>query len=754
MRHEKLDLRHKASLVAIAPWPAVLCVCLSAFCLSAVQAHEVLLLQSVEQRAPEHGAIEAGLRTEFANAAIDDTRVYAELADLSFQRPRDREAFADYLRAKYGDVGIDAVIGLSDEAVRFFAEERDVVGDVPLVFTARDGTATERIPKSSAVVVPLVPSRTLDLALRLQPDLEHLVVVSGAASFDESELVELRAAARAYSSRLAVEYLAGLLPDDLLDRVARLPPGSIVVYAPPSRIPAAGEPSPHEMARRISDRANAPVYALDDTYIGQGVVGGYVAPSERIGAEMARQTLRVLRGENSNTVDAVGGSYIVDARALSRWRLDQTRLPADAELLFAPPSIWKLYQGWIVTLLVLVAVQFALIVALLIQSISRHRDRLALAETAHRFRLARTAGKVGIWQWDLENDQMIVEPELRELLGYDAKESDELAADSSTFIHNEDLPKLRAAAQDHARGVTPHFEIQHRMCDRNGNVRWFLSRGQAIASRKRLIGTAIDITDRKRDEDERAQTLLKLAEQRNELAHLGRAAMAGALSGAVAHELNQPLSAMMSNARAALQFLAGGSVDRQEIKDILSDIESDGRRAGDVIRHLRSLLRRGEAHFEAVHLDVIIDQVLRLIHSDLVSHNVKVMRERITDVPPVSADSVQLQQVILNLLSNACDALKSVNPRDRRISIGVTMRGPGHLRLSVADNGCGLADGNPEHIFKPFVTTKRSGLGLGLSISRSIIDAHGGRIWAESNREAGATFHVDMAVASQAERVA
>ena len=752
MRHERLVSLHCAYRVRRRP--AVLYVWLSAFSCIAAHADEVLLLQPVEQRAPEHGAIEAGLRNEFANAAVDETRVYPELADFRFQRPRDRELLADYLRAKYGDVGIDAVIGLSDEAVQFLAEERDVVGDVPLVFAARDGSQAQRIAKSSAVVVPLVPSRTLDLALRLQPELRHLFVVSGAASFDESDLLELRAAARAHSSQLDVEFLSGLLPDDLLDRVARLPPGSFVVYAPPGLAPESNEASSYEMAHRISDRANAPVYALHDAYIGQGVVGGYVARSERIGAEIARQTLRSLRGEYANAVGAVGGSYIVDARALSRWGLDQTRLPADAELLFESPSIWKLYQGWIVTLSVLAAVQFALIVALLIQSISRRRDRLVLAETAHRFRLARTAGKVGIWQWDLEKDQMIVEPELRELLGYDVRDSDELAPAAGAYVHEEDLPKLRIAAQDHARGVTPSFEIQHRMRDKSGNVRWFLSRGQAIVARKRLIGTAIDITDRKRDEDERAQTLLKLAEQRNELAHLGRAAMAGALSGAVAHELNQPLSAMMSNARAALQFLAGGSADRQEIKDILADIESDGRRAGDVIRHLRSLLRRGEAHFENVHLDEIIDQVLRLIHSDLVSHNIKVLRERIADVPPISADSVQLQQVILNLLSNACDALKSVNPRDRRISIGVTERGPGRVRLSVADNGCGLADGNPEQIFKAFVTTKRSGLGLGLSISRSIVDAHGGRIWAESNRDAGATFNVELAAASAAERVA
>jgi two-component system sensor kinase FixL len=166
------------------------------------------------------------------------------------------------------------------------------------------------------------------------------------------------------------------------------------------------------------------------------------------------------------------------------------------------------------------------------------------------------------------------------------------------------------------------------------------------------------------------------------------------------------------------------------------------------------LLRRGEAQFENVQIDVIIDQVLRLINSDLISHNIKVVHEPTAGMPPISADPVQLQQVLLNLLSNACDALKGVNPRERRIAIGVSMRGAARVRISVSDNGSGFSDNNPEHLFKPFVTTKRSGLGLGLSISRSIVEAHGGRIWAENNRDAGATFYIDLAVATPtAERV-
>ena len=731
---------------------ACLFTAISAFAASvAAQTHEVLLLQPSQQLAPEYAGIEAGLRSEFANASVDATRVYREFVDLDFGQPVDRRIFADYLRAKYSDVGIDAVVALSDEAVRFVAEHRDAIGDVPVVFMTADRAATDSIPKSSSVVVPLVPSRTVELALLLQPDAEHVFVVSDAAIADDLGLPPLRALMHGYAGRLEVEYLLGLSPDDLLERVARLPAHSFVLYAPTDRDSTSNEPPVYEMAERLAARANAPVYGVQDSFVGRGIVGGFMIHSEQVGAEIARQTLRALRGEYG-AVDNLSGSYVVDSRALNRWKLDQARLPSGTELLFAPASIWKLYQGWIITLLVLVAVQFALIVTLLIQSISRRQDRLALAETAHRFQLARVAGKVGIWQWDLENEQMIVEPELRELLGYDA--SDELPADTSALIYDEDLPKLRRAAREHARGITPSVEIQYRMLDKNGHVRWLLSRGQTLIARHRLIGTAIDITDRKRDEDERARTLTQLQEQRNELAHLGRAAMAGALSGAVAHELNQPLSAMMSNARAGLQFIARGSPDGQEIKDILADIESDGRRAGEVIRHLRGLLRRGEAQFETVDLDVIIGQVLRLIHSDLVSHNIKVAHEPGVGVPTISADPVQLQQVILNLVGNACDALKSVNPRDRRISIGVGVRGPGRVRISVSDNGCGFADGNPERLFKPFVTTKRSGLGLGLSISRSIIDAHGGRIWAENNRDAGATFHVELVVTAAAERVA
>ena len=504
------------------------------------------------------------------------------------------------------------------------------------------------------------------------------------------------------------------------------------------------------MAEQLAQNANAPVYALHDGDVGRGPIGGYVTPLGQIGAEAGRLALRSLRNAGAgSTVSTLRGSYIVDAGAMRRHGLEQARLPPATEQRFAPPSIWRLYQGWIITLLVLVALQFALIAAFLMQSISRRKDRVALTEAAHRFRMARIAGQVGFWQWDPASNEMTVEPELRKLLGYDGDASDPI--DWRAQIHEDDLPSVLEAAREHVAGRTAQFEIQHRVLDHNHGLRWFLSRGQILRDREnrpvRLVGTAIDITERKRGEDERSRAQLQLQEQRVELAHLGRAAAAGALSGALAHELKQPLSAILTNAQAGQGYLARPNIDRDEIKEILADIESEGRRAGEVIRHLRNLLRPGEERCELIQIPAVINDVLSLIHSDLVARNVRVVVSPMTNLPSVLADRVQLQQVVLNLINNASDAMSSVEPHERRVAISATTRGD-RVHVSFADNGCGLGSLQPDKIFKPFFSTKPNGLGLGLSISRSIVENHGGRIWAQTNPSGGTTLHMEFAAAA------
>ncbi|HEY9229539.1 MAG TPA: PAS domain S-box protein, partial [Gemmatimonadaceae bacterium] len=248
-----------------------------------------------------------------------------------------------------------------------------------------------------------------------------------------------------------------------------------------------------------------------------------------------------------------------------------------------------------------------------------------------------------------------------------------------------------------------------------------------------LITMIRDITERQRAEHE-------IVVQRRQLAHLGRVAVLGELSGALAHELNQPLTAILANARAAQRMLLRDHVDVPELRAILDDIVADDRRAGSVIHRVRALIRKGEAEPQPVVANEVIREVLDLANSDLIQRAVSVTTRLSPGLPPVPADRVQLQQVVLNLVFNACDAMADIPPSERTLTITTADEGT-VIRVSVADRGTGIS-GTVDSVFEPFVTSKEHGLGLGLAICRSIVDAHGGRMWAVNNTGRGATFHL------------
>jgi len=232
-------------------------------------------------------------------------------------------------------------------------------------------------------------------------------------------------------------------------------------------------------------------------------------------------------------------------------------------------------------------------------------------------------------------------------------------------------------------------------------------------------------------------------EQRHQLVHLTRVAMLGELSGALAHEINQPLAAILSNAQAGRRFLAQEEVDLDEIRDILDDIVKDDKRAGEIIARLRPLLKKDEMQFCLLDANEVVREVLSLIHGELVTRNVDAHLACCNRALTVRGDRVQLQQVILNLIVNACEAMSENGPEARRLRI-VTDATADAVRLSIADTGPGIHADQFDRLFEPFFTTKRQGLGLGLSISRSIVSAHGGRLWAENDAAGGAIFHIAL----------
>jgi two-component system, LuxR family, sensor kinase FixL len=255
-----------------------------------------------------------------------------------------------------------------------------------------------------------------------------------------------------------------------------------------------------------------------------------------------------------------------------------------------------------------------------------------------------------------------------------------------------------------------------------------------------VLASIIDISERKRAELERAR-------QRNEMAHLSRVTMLGELSGSLAHELNLPLTAILSNAQAAQRILANSDADLTELREILNDIVTEDKRAGEVIRRLRLLLKKGEVQQHCLDINEVVEDVLKLMRSDLINQKVTVNCELARHLPTVTGDPVQLQQVLLNLVVNACDAMVDCNTPKRRLLIRT---GTGNendaVLVSVTDRGGSIPEEKMEQIFEPFFTTKEKGMGLGLSVCRTIIAAHRGKLWAANNADCGATFHFSLPI--------
>ena len=278
------------------------------------------------------------------------------------------------------------------------------------------------------------------------------------------------------------------------------------------------------------------------------------------------------------------------------------------------------------------------------------------------------------------------------------------------------------------------FELEYD-CDHHGSHERYAVHVQAL---ERANGGAV-VT--RTNMTPRLQAQRELEEQRLEVSHLARVSVLGQLSGALAHELNQPLSSISNNAEAALLLLNRRPGDLDEIRAILRDIVDDDQRAAQVIRRLSALLKRGETRLAPLAIGELVTDALELAHGELVARRVTATTELARRLPLVMGDRVQLLQVLLNLILNGCEAMSAVPAAERKLVIAVTARETDHVHVAIRDRGPGIPAELIERLFEPFVTTKPQSLGLGLSISRTIVAAHGGRLWAENTPGGGATLH-------------
>jgi signal transduction histidine kinase len=404
---------------------------------------------------------------------------------------------------------------------------------------------------------------------------------------------------------------------------------------------------------------------------------------------------------------------------LSRWERDLTTIIATAGVLL---------------------LQSALIVVLLLERRVR-RARIALHESQARTELAGVSLGVGFWTWESDRDRVWISEQCARLLEFERR-SYPLLPNFLDAVRPRTSSTQGNAFDRAMRGGAP-FDGEWAVATATGGTRWIagaIRSGADEHGRRRVTGALVDVTERRAAE--------QLAEeQRRELSHLGRVAIVGELSAALAHEINQPLAAILANTRAAQRMLEDSGIDATELRAVLDDIEADDRRAGALIQRVRGLVRKDGGGLQLVSVNDVVGEVLELAHSDLIHRCVVVSTRLLPSAPVIYADRVQLQQVLLNLIMNACDAMDDTPPGERVLVIA-TSANDGVVRIAVHDRGAGIPTDLLEAMFEPFVTSKENGLGLGLGICRSIVRSHGGAMWASNNPDRGATIVVSLPIAT------
>jgi two-component system sensor kinase FixL len=355
--------------------------------------------------------------------------------------------------------------------------------------------------------------------------------------------------------------------------------------------------------------------------------------------------------------------------------------------------------------------------------------------------LAADSAGVGLWLWDFKTNLLWITEKTRMLYGI----SSQGQVSFETFLsklHPDDLDWVTQAGRKCTQEGAD-FRYDYRIVMPDGSIRWLKVLAKAFlgpsGKPERMTGVSLDITERKQAEQENEQ-------KRNELAYVARVSTMNQLASSLAHELNQPLGAIMRNAEAGELFLQDPSPDLDEIRAILADIRRDDQRAGAVIDRMRSQLKRREVEHNLLDLNLLAGEVIALVFPEADARKVRIVLNPVSSLPQVRGDRVQLQQVLLNLLINAMDAMNDSAPDDRRITVLVQAVDT-QVEVAVSDAGHGIAADMLSHVFEPFFSTKPNGLGMGLAISRSIIEAHRGSIRAKNNEAGGATFTITLPAA-------
>jgi len=582
----------------------------------------IVIIHAHPRLLPLDQDFDTGLSDVLSNAEAP-VAIFEEYLDVRRFGGNEIEAdFVGLLRHKYAERRPSVIVAVGFEALWFLLTHRqDLFPDVSIVHAGLFDFQFRKFRDLPANVVG-VPIRdaylpTMECALRLHPRASRLVIVTGASASDREQETILRQEAAQLEGRIGIEYLAGLPMDTLRDRLAALDPGSIVFTVGFFRDGAGIQVLPRESVRIMAAAAGAPVYAPDDSFLGTGVVGGYMPDWTAAG----RQAAELVLAATISGADAAGPS---------------------APLAFLPVTLhldWRQAVRWEIT------------GAIPRDAVVHFRER--------------------------------------------------------TFLE------------------------QHRELTVAAAIAFLL---------QSFLVTILLVERRRRRAGERT-----LHQQQVQLAHVSRVAVAGELSGSLAHQLNQPLGAILANAEAAELLIDSGAAPLEQLKGILADIRKDDLRARDVIQRLRRLLARQDASLGSLDLREALHEAQAVLAPEARRRRVTFAFEPAPAPILVRGDRLLIEQVVVNLVLNAMEAVADLPEDRRRVALSAFREGDVAV-VVVADRGPGITADHLPHVFESFFTTKPRGLGLGLSIARTLIESMDGTIAVESEKDAGATFRVRLPV--------
>lgn len=699
----------------------------------------VLVLFSNDRLLPANQRYDEGMRR-----ALDPQEnqvpvtLFAEFLDAIRLGGAEREeAMEEYLLKRYRETAPQVLVALGPQALDFFLKRRDsLFPGVPLVF---GGVSVERVKDLKGVAglpMELTVAPAVEALQAMRPQTREIVLVHGSSDFDRSWRDKALAQCAPFADRVKISDFPELPLEELKSRLSALPESTAVIYLTYFLSPTGETYTPASVASPLAEASAVPLIGPYDTYIGSGLLGVSASPFEEEGMVLGKVIRRVLSGE---TVESIGvlppnpSRVILDARQVERWKIRS--LPATAELRFRTPTLWEAHRTGVIATVTVIGLQGVLIAGLVFARAHQRRAEMELRLSEARFSGVFRGSPAAISIVRQSDGRIIdVNPGWEETTGVPR-------ADAIGRTPVEAGMVISGDAEGHFRlflesGKPLHdYEQVQRTPDGRLRVLSLSTELITLQDEPCFIIVAKDVTESHGAENARQR-----------LAHTSRLAMLGEMTASIAHEVNQPLGAILSNAEAAEMLLEQPVPPMEEVKQILSDIRRDDLRASAVIQRVRALVGRREVQRVPLDLNELLAGSIRMVTHEAHRRGVSLVHEFADDLPEVFADPVQVEQVLLNLLINAMDAMKDTPVASRSIVVRSARKSVSAVEASVEDSGQGIPPEALERVFDSFFTTKEGGMGLGLSLAWSIAEAHGGALFAENNTSAGSTFRLILPV--------